>query len=120
MINKHTTKDGEILLIAEMDSGHIENYVDMQLRKAVDLDKQYNRKMANMYGFKAKSEQEIANNQRSLVITVMPYLSELFFRGHTIKQYTKELLSSLLCRTGKFNEKDTVFLPPMPSIEDED
>ena len=111
----HTTKDGKVMRIAEMDTPHLLNTIRLELRKANEVlvasRNPGNRYTSRLYGRKSITPEEAADTVNEVLAHLLPYVFEAFFRYREIPGYQPtmenilELLISVMHREGQ--------LPPM-------
>lgn len=86
MLERHTTRDGNELLIAEMGDEHLVNFVNMLLNRASSVKNQsltipQNNYTRKLYGLREVTEEQAAMEVREIVRKLYPYLAELYLRG---------------------------------------
>lgn len=88
MLETHTTKDGETMLIAQMSDDHLKRTIACFLREAykarqaVALHKQMEQDpyTQRLYGLSMIDEEAAAVKVRNTIKVLYPYLAEAFFR----------------------------------------
>ncbi len=109
MITKHTTREGDTMLICEMETSHLLNTCLLGARNAMAIVSQvgivHTKKdiyAAHLYGRKNTREvspQEAAAHVSHTLQALYPYLAELYFRqselGGELARKNEELLSIL-------------------------
>lgn len=100
MLEKHVTREGNELLIAEMSNEHLVNFVNMLLNRASAVKNQsmtipQNNYTRKLYGLREVSEEQAAMEVREIIRKLYPYLAELYLRGIDT---TRELLAKVLER----------------------
>lgn len=80
----HTTAEGKRMLISQMESDHLENYIKMRLAQVLELEK---RATAEQAGFKAQLAgaepidiRKAVRASQSLLNDLQPYLVEAYIR----------------------------------------
>ena len=104
LTSKHRTADGQTMLVAEMESDHLLNWIDYCIRKAegVALDflrsveeaqvesTPYTKAFDRMYGIERKTPEVSASSYADtvewLVSALEPYFTEVFIRNFTDQQ----------------------------------
>lgn len=80
----HNTKDGESLLVAQMDTSHIMNTIRMVVRKLYEVvvrsEKKYSRYEMKLYNTSYVSPEETAARVQDGLEWLSPYFFEAFFR----------------------------------------
>lgn len=117
MLERHTTRDGQTMLIAQMENSHLMNYINMRLRKMLEVKESariiptdnYTRRL---YGLRAVTEEEAADVNRMALMALYPYLAEAYLRG---LDEPRQLLIEVLGRDSFVGDK--MMLPA--SIDDD-
>lgn len=87
MLEKHRTRDGTTMLIAQMDDEHLCNTIYCLLRKVqeaqmaaqnIDTATKFQRRL---YNLPEVSEEEVADMTRAVIQGLYPYLAEAYLRG---------------------------------------
>ncbi len=87
MLEIHGTRDGQFLLIAQMDNDHLCNMISWAIRKAKEIKARadyaggldaYQQKL---YGVQQVSQEDAAEATRMALQKLYPYLAEAFLRG---------------------------------------
>lgn len=89
MLERHFTRDGNQMLIAEMDDNHLQNLVKLKIAQLGKLQGQMaeNPKMsefqARLYGVETVDVEKAARESRRIIEGLYPYLAELYLRNLT-------------------------------------
>jgi hypothetical protein len=86
MLEKHMTKEGNVLLVAEMEDSHLENLIAMFLVKIIKNKRMINGQaldpyQAALYNIPKHSAESLAKENRELIGRLYPYLAEAYLRG---------------------------------------
>lgn len=88
MIGKHTTIDGKTMLIAQMKDSHLENTIELYLKKIegakdiLEAKVSVSKFRGSLYGFDDNTLAMKAKKQiRALTGKLLPYLAEAMLRG---------------------------------------
>jgi hypothetical protein len=86
MLEKHTQRDGKTLLIAQMDDDHLNNMIQLVLRKIEEVQSlrepaQVDPYEQRLYGLKTITPEDAADAVRELIQKLYPYLAEAYLRG---------------------------------------
>jgi hypothetical protein len=86
MLEKHRTKDGTTMLIAQMDDQHLINMINSMLRKVQEAQRaSQNMDKATafqrrLYNLPEVTEEEVADVTRAVIQGLYPYLAEAYLR----------------------------------------
>jgi hypothetical protein len=99
MINRHTTKEGHEMLVAEMGDDHLLNTVSMYIRRATQAKSRMNdtsqsEYARHLYGASQATPAEVALEVGAIMRRLTPYIAELYMRqiGEEFRQPLAELL----------------------------
>jgi len=87
MFNKHYTKEGHEILIADMEDSHLNNFIQLQFKKISDMKTIANAEVEldvfqkTLYGFEDIDIETVAEKTRMIIEDMYPYLAEAFLRG---------------------------------------
>jgi hypothetical protein len=133
MLYKHTTREGQTMLVCEMETSHILNTCLLGARNAMTIVSQvgivHTKKdiyAAHLYGRKNTREvspQEAAAHVSQVLYALYPYLAELYFRqselGGELAPKNEELLQ-LLAQLTPRNGSNGLQLPAGESAPDDE
>ena len=89
MLEKHHTREGHKMLVAEMTDDHLQNLVKLKIAQLGKLQSQMAQApamsefQARLYGVEAVDVEAAARESRSIIKSLYPYLAELYLRGLT-------------------------------------
>lgn len=87
MLEEHRTKDGNVMLIAEMTDSHLKNTIKLFIRKMMEVrhacatQPELGPMERAMYGISEADPTEGGRLLRVITQKLYPYLAELFLRG---------------------------------------
>jgi len=116
MLEQHVTKDGDRLLIAEMEDEHLLNTIKVFTRQAKKLNAAAHAKQASdpylcsLYGVRNIDPETAAQGVRMAIIKMYPYLAEAWFRRLNDDEL-HDMLAEILGRDGQMEIQIVPLLP---------
>lgn len=89
MLEEHYTREGNKMLIAEMDDNHLQNLVKLKIAQLGKLQSQMSENptmsefQSRLYGVETVDVKAAARESRNIIKSLYPYLAELYLRGLT-------------------------------------
>lgn len=104
MLQKHVTREGKTMLIAQMDDKHLHNYLKLMLGKVNGVQSirqgeeitDYHRKL---YDLPKVDDESVADMVREALTRLYPYIAEAFLRGGDQFNDIRDLLQQILGRS---------------------
>jgi hypothetical protein len=89
MLEEHYTREGNKMLVAEMEDSHLQNLVKLRIAQLGKLQSQMSENPAmsefqsRLYGVETVDVKAAARESRNIIKGLYPYLAELYLRGLT-------------------------------------
>jgi len=116
MLETHVTRDGERMLIAEMDDEHLLNTLKAFARAAKKLHGMLGGKqtsdpyLCSLYGVERIDPEVAAMKIRQAIVKMYPYLAEAWFR-RLVDDDLRDMLAEVLGRDGQMEIQIVPLLP---------
>ena len=101
MLERHYTKDGATLLVAQMSNQHLTAMIRLIIkgmrenREAIEKDETMTAYQRRLYNIPEKDPRTVASQNRAAIEKLYPYLAEAFLRGDDFDQVRDDLQTEL-------------------------